>query len=119
MKFPCEITLWYILPGIRSELAKELVGMGLSQKEVSGKLGLTQASVSYYVSKKRGHGIKFERDIKTEIKKLARDIKRGESIPKITSRICDICKLARKDKTVCRVHKKVEGVPKNCDVCFS
>lgn len=119
MKFPCEIKLWYVLPGIRSELAKELLKLGLKQKEVSEKLGITQASVSYYIRKKRGYEIKFGRDVKNKIKKLAKDIvKRSETLPRITSKICEICKLIEKEKTVCKVHKKLEKVPKDCDVCL-
>jgi len=120
MKFPCEIKLWYVLPGIRSELAKELVRLGLKQKEVSEKLGLTQAAVSYYIRKKRGYEIRFRENINKEIKKLAFDIaKKKKPLPEITSRICDICKLAEKEKTVCKVHKKFEKVPKGCDICLT
>ncbi len=117
MKFPCEIILWYILPGVRSELAKELVKKGLTQREVSDKLGITQASVSYYLTKKRGAGIKFSKNISQEIKKLAKDIANGKE-KNLNQRICEICKLVQKDKTLCKVHKKVEKVPKGCNVCL-
>ena len=104
MNFPCEITLWYILPKVRSQLAKELVMMGMTQKEVSEKLGITQASVSHYIRKRRGDRIRFRKNITNEIKKLARNIKKGEDISKINSQICEICKLAREDKTLCQSH---------------
>ena len=29
MKPPCEIVVWYVIPAIRSELAKELLNLGL------------------------------------------------------------------------------------------
>ncbi len=35
MKPPCEVIVWYVIPTIRAELAKELVKMGMSQKEIS------------------------------------------------------------------------------------
>ena len=36
MKPPCEIVVWYVIPAIRSELAKELLNLGMRQKDVSG-----------------------------------------------------------------------------------
>ncbi|MGZ4942120.1 MAG: hypothetical protein ACXV5D_03540 [Halobacteriota archaeon] len=36
---PCETAIWHILPAIRSEVSKELVKFGLSQKEISERLG--------------------------------------------------------------------------------
>lgn len=53
MKPPCELIVWYVLPTIRYELTKELLRLGLSQKEVSESLGITQAAVSQYVKEKR------------------------------------------------------------------
>jgi Predicted transcriptional regulator len=52
MKFPCELIVWDVLPSIRSELAKKLSKSGLSQKEVSERLEITQAAVSQYINKK-------------------------------------------------------------------
>ena len=98
MKLPCELTLWYILPRIRSELAKELMRMGLTQKEISDKLRVTQASVSYYLNKKRGAGIKFKKSVLREIKHLAKDIT-GNNCDNLNDRICKICKLVREDNT--------------------
>ena len=77
MKAPCETILWYVLPAIRAELARDLLDLGLTQKDVSDRLGLTQASVSYYAGKKRGTSIKFKKNIKKDIKKLAQNIKDG------------------------------------------
>ena len=57
MKPPCELIVWYVIPTIRAELAKELIKLGLSQKEVSERLGITQSAVSQYVKDKRGKGI--------------------------------------------------------------
>ena len=35
MKPPCEIVVWYVIPAIRSELAKDLLALGMKQKDVS------------------------------------------------------------------------------------
>jgi predicted transcriptional regulator len=52
MKPPCELIVWYVIPTIRAELAKEMIKLGLSQKEVSERLGITQSAVSQYVKDK-------------------------------------------------------------------
>ena len=45
MIYPQEIEVWYVLPVIRSELAKELLNHNLTQKEISLKLGITEAAM--------------------------------------------------------------------------
>ena len=55
-KIPCEIITWYVLPVIRRELAMMLVkNHHMSQKEAANLLGVTDAAVSQYLSKKRGN----------------------------------------------------------------
>jgi hypothetical protein len=102
MKFPCEIIVWEVLPCIRSALAKELIKKGLSQNEVSIMLGITQAAVSQYTSKKRGSGLDFPEDAKEEIKKLADDLVQGP-VNDLVARICKICMKVRADGTVCNL----------------
>ncbi len=118
MKFPCELTVWYVLPAIRSELAKELARLKMSQKDISGKLNITQAAVSQYINEKRGHKIRFSKAVKKEIKGLARDIKDGKDSG-IVSKVCKICNMVKDDKTICKVHRKHENIPKMCDACFA
>ncbi len=96
MKAPCENVVWYVLPAIRSELAKELAKV-MSQKETSEILGITQAAVSQYVSNKRGSRIELSDDVRAAIADLADDIARvGTDDP--TLAICEICKKIREDK---------------------
>lgn len=102
MKFPCEIIVWEVLPCIRSALAKELIKKGLSQNEISIMLGITQAAVSQYTSKKRGSGLDFPEDAKEEIKKLADDLVQGP-VNDLVARICKICMKVRADGTVCNL----------------
>ena len=35
MKPPCEMVVWYVIPAIRSELAKDLLALGMKQKKIS------------------------------------------------------------------------------------
>ncbi len=96
MKVPCENVVWYVLPAIRSELAKELAKV-MSQKEISEILGITQAAVSQYVSNKRGSKIELQDDVKGVIANLAADIARGET-DNLMMRICEICRKIREDE---------------------
>ena len=66
MKPPCEIVVWYVLPSIRCKLAKELLSLGMKQKEISEVLDITQPAVSQYISDKRGQEITFD-DKVTEV----------------------------------------------------
>ncbi len=55
MKTPCEIIVWYVLPAMRSEIARELVHTHhMKQNEVGRLFGVTDAAVSQYLNKKRG-----------------------------------------------------------------
>ena len=93
MKVPCETVVWYVLPAIRSELAKELA-KAMTQKEISEILGITQAAVSQYVSNKRGSRIELPDDVRAAIADLADDII-GGGIDDLTRRMCEICKKIR------------------------
>ena len=104
MKCPCEIIVWNVLPSIRAALAEELIKKGLSQNEVSGMLGITQAAVSQYTSKKRGSKINFQKVVKEEIKKLADDLM-DSHVDDLMVRICEICTKVRADKTISIVDK--------------
>ena len=94
--------MWDVLPCIRAALAIELVEKGLSQNEISKLLGITQAAVSQYTSKKRGTKFNFREDAKAEIKKLADDLVQG-SEDDLVVRLCKICMTVRADETVCKV----------------
>ena len=118
MKLPCELVVWYVLPSIRSELAKELVKLGLSQKEVSERLGITPAAVSQYVNEKRGKDMKFKVDVKEEIREFAKDMARDGAFSNLTLRICEVCTRVKTDKTLCKLHKEHDTVPEGCNVCL-
>ncbi len=102
MKLPCEIIVWEVLPCIRAALAGELLRKGLSQKQVSEMLGITQAAVSHYTSKKRGSGLDFPHDAMTEICMLAEDLVQGSVAQHdLGARICRICMKVRAKTGVC------------------
>ena len=70
MKPPCEIVVWYVIPAIRSELAKDLLALGMKQKDVSELMDITQPAVSQYITDKRGSGIELSPNVKEMVKEL-------------------------------------------------
>jgi predicted fused transcriptional regulator/phosphomethylpyrimidine kinase/predicted transcriptional regulator len=50
LRFPSEIVVERFLPTVRAMLATELDERGLTQQEIAGHLGVSQAAVSQYVS---------------------------------------------------------------------
>ena len=93
MKPPCEIVVWYVIPAVRSELAKGLLNCGMKQKDISKLMDITQPAVSQYITDKRGSGIKFNDNVKEMIHEFARQLSVGEATKSdIIPRTCAICK---------------------------
>ena len=74
LQTPQEITVWYILPAIRRELAKAMLTKNLKQKQVAKLLGITEAAVSQYLRSKRAKQVEFNKDIKLKIQEAANNI---------------------------------------------
>lgn len=115
MKMPCEVIIWYVLPGIRREITKNLLKNGLSQKEVAKKLGITDAAVSQYLSEKRGRVEIKNKKILAEIKKSAERIIAGDESMMIEE-TCRICNLIKSSKTMPRIYKM--HYDKSISKCF-
>ena len=98
MKTPCEIMMWYVVPVIRSEIAKDLKFLGLNQTEIAELMGVTQVSVSNYLREARGNTVNFNHETKQMIFNLAQDLEKGYITKKdISCRICYICKELKND----------------------
>ncbi|MBE6493995.1 MAG: transcriptional regulator [Methanosphaera stadtmanae] len=119
MKPPCEIVVWYVIPSIRSKLTKELLNLGMKQKDISELLDITQPAVSQYIRDKRGHEIEFNHDVDAYIKKMAKDISTGELEPiDLIPRICHVCKTIKTQEVLCQLHKEKVNIPTYCHVCM-
>ena len=95
MKTPCEIIVWQVIPVIRKEFAKNLIeNHGYSQKEAADKLGVAEATVSRYLSGKRGMKEILDGKIQTEITKSVNRLVEGNGISMIEE-TCKICNLLR------------------------
>ena len=119
MRPPCEIVVWYVIPSIRSELAKELLNLGMKQKQISELLDITQPAVSQYISDKRGHGIKFDENTQNMIKIFAKDLmEQNLEQGDVIRRICEICKHVKAEEVVCQLHKEKDNIPVGCNACM-
>lgn len=87
--------MWYVLPKIRADLARELVKNGMSQKEVAEKLGITPSAVSQYLHKKRGEKIEMSEEYRRIVVKIAEEIRKTTSEEKVSELICQCCMKSR------------------------
>ena len=92
----CEYIFWNVIPTIRREIAKSMVkDFGLNQKETAKILGITPASVSLYVSEKRGNVKITDENIINEIRDSAENIIK-DSNKTLSTETCRICKIIRR-----------------------
>jgi predicted transcriptional regulator len=107
MKTPCEIIVWTIVPIIRKEFAKNLIEHhGLNQRSVANKLGITESTISRYLSGKRGALEITDPTILKEITISSNRINFGNKNT-VTEETCRICRLL-KDKEL------IQGINNAC-----
>ena len=88
--FPCEIIGWQVLPAVRREIAKHLIGeKKMSRKEVAKKLGITEAAICQYLKAKRGGTHKFNDHDLAKIKEMAEMVATSD---KGLNNMCVVCK---------------------------
>jgi len=95
MKLPCEEAMWYTLPHVRADLARELVKRGMSQKQAADKLGITAAAVSQYLNRKRGTGKNTDPEYIRKISSAVDEIQKEDSEKAVADLICSCCKSSR------------------------
>jgi hypothetical protein len=100
MIFPCEKAVWYFLPQIRADLAKELVRSGMTQSQAAKLLGVTPAAVSQYLHKKRGQQSIKSREYRKEVQVAADKIRDGAANEELHSIVCKCCQILKKDDNV-------------------
>ncbi|MFH1403945.1 MAG: helix-turn-helix domain-containing protein [Candidatus Altiarchaeota archaeon] len=96
MALPCEEAIWYTLPRIRADLARELVKNGMRQKDVARVLDITPSAVSQYLHKKRGGGGRMPAGYREMIAKAAVEISADSSDDVVSRLICRCCRNAAK-----------------------
>ena len=119
MKPPCEIVVWYVIPAIRSELAKELLNLGMRQKDVSELMDITQPAVSQYITDKRGSGIKLDDNVRKMIRDFARELSEGEATKAdLISRTCVICKHVKTSDVLEQLNINKSDLSDDCQSCL-
>ncbi|MDY0293017.1 MAG: transcriptional regulator [Candidatus Methanomethylophilaceae archaeon] len=113
MKIPCELVVWYVLPTIRREVAKELVEVHkMSQAQVARMFGVTDAAISQYLKRKRGdnpliedspHHDLFAEEIKAAASRMALE---GSDF---ANEICNICTIVKKTGMLARIYEVQMG----------
>lgn len=113
---PQEIEVWYILPAVRKEIAANLKKQQMRQKDIAKLLGITESAVSQYFKSKRAKKVVFGEEMKKEIENSSTKIKNNPN--SVNFEVQKLLKIVRDKKILCETHKKLDGIPKNCDVCF-
>jgi uncharacterized protein len=120
MKTPCELVVGKILPALRASVVRELSGKyHMKQSEIAKKLGITQASVSQYLSSARAGGTKMTTafpKIQTYADDIAKRIVSGEDRYEWYGVLCVACKDIRTDEEFCRMHRIASNLT-GCDIC--
>lgn len=108
------------MPALRASVVKELSHKyHMKQADIARRLGITQASVSQYLSSTRAAGSKMTDSfpkIKTYANEIARKINAGEDRREWSSILCRACAEIRSDEAFCRMHR-IEANLEGCDIC--
>ena len=114
---PQEVEVYIILPAIRCELSRRMKLLGLEQKEIARRLGVTGAAVSQYLNEKRGQAdVEFSPELSAEFDRAAKAIQDESSM---RMHIQHLLKMVMDSQVTCKIHRKVSvDVPQDCLVCF-
>jgi len=115
---PCEFIATKVLPTIRRQAVSRMLREGKSQRAIAKELGLTEAAVSHYVSKKRG-GMGSKRMDELISKSMDSYYEDGRPFGE---NVCAVCKGLRNSGRMCEIHLalKPERPDKSvCDACRS
>lgn len=113
MKAPCEIVVWYVLPAMRSVVARELRDTHhMKQSEIGKLFGVTDAAVSQYLNKKRGVSrIIEESPLNEEFISQAKLSAARLATGKVTmvDELCRICTYAKRSGLMALVYSDYTG----------
>ena len=103
LKPGCEAFAKKVVPVLRARIAQSLANdHGMQQYEISKKLGVTQAAVSFYLGKERGANISIVKkfpEIDRTAKKMAKALKEGKGEAALTELMCELCRKIGKKRS--------------------
>jgi len=123
MRPPCEVVVRSVLPAFRSLVARTLIeNFNFSQMAAAKKLGTTQASVSHYISSKRGEKMVKQLEESPSVQAIVNEIAEGIAANKTSPfdamlLFCKLCEALRTGDLICDWHKSCLDVPDVCNVC--
>ncbi|MCK5548816.1 MAG: hypothetical protein KAI64_07355 [Thermoplasmata archaeon] len=118
---PCEVMTVKIMPMVRALIVNALMDEhGLKQTEVSDLLGITQASVSHYRTKKRAYDRKVLKqfpELQSYAKALSEKLIEEKDSNRHISLFCTLCRDLRSTEEFCSFHRNTSEL-KDCNICF-
>ncbi|MFH1623323.1 MAG: hypothetical protein ABIA12_02285 [Candidatus Aenigmatarchaeota archaeon] len=123
MKPFCEIIVSDVLPALRAIITGELSKTyGLTQVQISRKLGITQPAVSQYRRELRGNNVRVissNEKVMALVGKLASEIALADPDAKqMHKSICAICRKMREEGLVCKLHAGTYPIIGSCRICM-
>ncbi|UCE35892.1 MAG: hypothetical protein JSW00_10010 [Thermoplasmata archaeon] len=92
----------------------------MKQIEVAKRLGITQASVSQYLSSTRGEDEEFQKlfpEIGEYAKSIAEKIASGEDKEHQVALLCEMCSTIREEGKFCEYHRNFLQIDE-CGICL-
>jgi len=124
MSLPCEFAVRSVVPAMRALVARKLSTVySMKQENIAFRLGITQSAVSQYMRNARGKAVKIDDiDEVQELVQILADGLANDSLSKrqITQRYCEACRVVRKKKVLCNLHKKLDPdyEIEGCNACL-
>ncbi len=117
MRTYCEFYVKVILPALRALIAKELVEKySMSQMEAANVLGITQASINYYLHGKRCkklvESIREIPEVREAVKVLSKAIVEGRAKVLLPT-LCNLCNKIRSNEQYLNRVLKAAGISKD------
>jgi predicted transcriptional regulator len=122
----CITVVKYVLPAMRVLITSELMEKyGLRKIDVAEKMSLTPAAVTQYSKGIRGSScveeISESKEIMEKISEISRAVSKDDSnIESLMDRMCEVCRLIRSEKLICKLHANelTESMLDDCRMCL-
>ncbi len=111
---PQEIEVWYVIPALRSQIARCLIeDFGTSYERIGNILGVSRAAISQYAKRKRAAKIKLPKELGPKIMGACKILVKDET--KAVEEINKLLEIMRSRSLVFSVCGKLkEGVLDEC-----